>query len=145
MHRFALATVLAAALVAAMGLAHGQAKTYDYEAELLQPARRAETTAGGVKWSCTGARCMAGGRGGSVSVRGCSALARAVGPIASYRSEIKTLAEADLRECNRLAQGPGGAAKGPKATARPQRATTPEITFTGVAAGAEAASAERRP
>jgi len=140
MLRIALAVLLAAAA----GLAPAQPRTYGYEAELAQPARRAAATAGGVKWSCTGARCTASGRGGNVSVRGCSALARAVGPVASYRSEIKSLAAADLRECNRLAQG-GGAAKAAQAPARPQRATTPEITFTGIAAGAEAAAVERRP
>jgi hypothetical protein len=32
-----------------------------------------------------------------------------------------------------------------KAPAKPQRATTPEIAFTGVAPGAEATSAERKP
>jgi hypothetical protein len=77
-------------------------------------------------------------------VRGCSQLARAVGPVAAYRSEVKSLAAADLSECNRLAQG-AGAAKAAQAPARPQRATTPEITFTGIAAGAEAAAVERRP
>jgi hypothetical protein len=142
MHRFALALALAAAA----GLAHAQGKVYGYEADLAQPARRSAVTAGGVSWTCTGARCTASGRGGNVSVRGCSELARAVGPIAGYRSEIKTLATADLRECNRLAQGAaGGAGKAAKAPARPQRATTPEIQFTGIAAGAEAAAAERRP
>lgn len=145
MHRFAHAAVFAAVLGAATGLAHGQAKTYGYEAELAQPARRATATAGGVTWTCAGARCTASGRGGKVSVRGCRELARTVGPVASYRSEINALIDADLRECNRLAQGTGGAAKAARAPLRPQRATTPEIAFTGVAAGAETAPAERRP
>lgn len=142
MHGLALAILLAAAAAAP---AHAQGKVYGYDAELAQPAHRAAATAGGVKWSCAGARCSATGRGGNVSVRGCSELARAVGAVASYRSEIKALGDASLRECNRLAQGAGGAAKAARAPARPQRATTSEITFTGVAAGAEAASAERRP
>jgi hypothetical protein len=140
MLRIALAVLLAAAA----DLVHAQAKVYGYEAELAQPARRAAVAAGGVKWSCSGARCTASGRGGNVSVRGCSQLARAVGPVTAYRSEVKSLAAADLRECNRLALG-AGAAKAAQAPARPQRVTTPEITFTGIAAGAEAAAAERRP
>jgi hypothetical protein len=139
MHGLALAILLAAAAPA-----HAQGKVYGYEAELAQPARHAAATAGGVRWSCTGVRCTASGRGGNVSVRGCSQLARAVGPVAAYRSEVKSLAAADLSECNRLAQG-AGAAKAAQAPARPQRATTPEITFTGIAAGAEAAAVERRP
>lgn len=145
MHRYALAAVLAAAVGAATDLAHAQPKTYVYEAELAQPARRATAAAGGVTWTCAGTRCTASGRGGKVSVRGCRELARAVGPVAAYHSEIMTLSDADLRECNRLAQGAGGASKAARAPARPQRATTPEIAFTGVATGAEAAPAERRP
>jgi hypothetical protein len=142
MHRFALA----AALAAVADLAHAQAKTYGYEAELAQAARRVAAAAGGVQWTCSGTRCTASGRGGNVSVKGCSELARAVGPIAGYRSEIKTLPDADLRECNRIAQSAtGAAAKAAKAPARPQRASTPEIQFTGVAPVGEAAAAERKP
>ena len=142
MHRIAFAAVLAAAA----GFAHAEGKIFSYEAELAQVARRAAATAGGVNWTCAGTRCTASGRGGNVSVKGCSALVRAVGPIARYRSEIKELAAADLRECNRVAQAAGGAAaKAAKAPAKPQRATTPEIAFTGVAPGVEATSAERKP
>lgn len=142
MHRFALVVLFAAAA----GLAYAQGKTFSYEAELAQAARRAAATAGGVKWTCSGTRCTASGRGGNVSVKGCSELARAVGPIARYRSEIKELPAADLRECNRLAQAAGGAAaKAAKGPAKPQRATTPEIAFTGVAPGGEAATVERKP
>lgn len=142
MHRFALAAILAAAA----GLAHAQGRIFSYEAELAQAARRAATTAGGVNWTCSGTRCTASGRGGNVSVKGCSELARSVGPIARYRSEIKELAAADLRECNRVAQAAGGAsAKAAKAPAKPQRATTPEIAFTGVAPGGDPAPAERKP
>jgi hypothetical protein len=142
MHRLAVVALLAAAA----GLAHAQAGTYAYEAELAQPARRAAATAGGVAWTCTDTRCTARGRGGNVSVRGCSQLARAVGPIARYRSEIKALAEPDLRECNRIAQAGGGAAAKPaKAPARPQRATTSEISFTGAAADAAPGPPERKP
>jgi hypothetical protein len=142
MHRIAFAAVLAAAA----GLAHAQGRIFSYEAELAQAARRAAATAGGVSWTCAGTRCTASGRGGNVSVKGCSELGRAVGPIARYRSEIKELAAADLRECNRIAQAAGGAAaKTAKAPAKPQRATTPEIAFTGVAQGGDAAAAERKP
>jgi hypothetical protein len=78
-------------------------------------------------------------------VRGCSQLARAVGPIARYRSEIKALAEPDLRECNRIAQAGGAAARAAKGPARPQRATTSEISFTGAAADPAPAQPERKP
>lgn len=140
MLRIALALLLAAAA----GSAPAQGEVYGYTAELEQAARRAAVTAGGVKWSCAGTHCTASGRGGNVTAKGCSQLARAVGPVAAYRSEVKSLAAADLRECNRLARG-AGAAKAAQAPARPQRATTPEISFTGIAAGAEAAAVERRP
>jgi hypothetical protein len=138
-----LAVVL---LALAASLAHAQSRIVAYEAELEQKARRAETIAGGVRWTCSGTRCSASGRGGNVSVKGCSELARAVGPITRYRSEIKELAGADLQECNRIAQTPGGAdAKGAKRPAKPQRATAPEISFTGIAAGSEPAQPERKP
>jgi hypothetical protein len=142
MHRFALAAILAAAA----GFAQAQGKTFSYEAELAQAARRAAATAGGVSWTCIGTRCTASGRGGNVSVKGCSELARAVGPIARYRSELKELPAADLRECNRVAQAAGGAAaRSAKPPAKPQRATTPEIAFTGVVPGGEATPSERKP
>lgn len=141
MHRIAFAAVLAAAA----GLAQAEAPTFSYETELAQAARRAVTIAGGVSWTCADTRCTASGRGGNVSVKGCSELARAVGPILRYRSEIKELPAADLRECNRLAlAAAGAAAKAAKALAKPQRATTPEIAFTGIASGFDATPAERK-
>ena len=73
MHRIAFAAVLAAGA----GLAQAQGKTFSYETELAQAARRAAATAGGVSWTCAGTRCTASGRGGNVSVKGCSELARA--------------------------------------------------------------------
>jgi hypothetical protein len=137
---------VAAALAAATGFAHAQSRVYAYEAELAQGAKRATVTAGGVRWSCTGTRCTASGRGGNVSVRGCSELARAVGPVARYQSEIRQLADADLRECNRLAQAPAAAsAKAAKGPAKPQRATTAEIRFTGIAPSGAPAQLERKP
>jgi hypothetical protein len=146
MLRSVLTSGVAAALVAAAGLAHAQGKAYAYEAELAQGARRASVTAGGVRWSCTGTRCTASGRGGNVSVKGCSELARAVGPVARYRSEIKQLAEADLRECNRVAQSAGEAgAKAAKGPPKPQRTTTGEIRFTGIAPAGAAVPPERKP
>lgn len=143
MQRSAITWSFAAALAAATCLAHAQPRVYAYEAELAQGAKRASVAAGGVRWRCTGARCTASGRGGNVSVKGCSELARVVGPVERYRSEIKQLAEADLRECNRVAQTAGAkAAKGP---AKPQRTTTAEIRFTGIAPSNAPASLERKP
>ena len=134
MHRFVVVLLSLAA-----SLAHAQARIFAYEAELAQNARRAAVTAGGVGWTCTANRCTASGRGGNVSVQGCSELARAVGPIARYRSEIKELAGADLQECNRIAQTAGAR------LAKPQRATAPEISYTGIAAGSAPAQPERKP
>lgn len=146
MRRSVVTWSLAAALAAATGLAHAQARVYAYEAELAQGAKRASVAAGGVTWSCTATRCTASGRGGNVSVRGCSQLARAVGPVVRYQSEIKQLPEADLRECNRIALAAGGAgAKAAKAPARPQRATTAELRFTGIAPAGAPAPLERKP
>ena len=141
MHRFVVVLLALAA-----SLAHAQSRIFAYEAELEQAARRAATIAGGVRWTCSGTRCSASGRGGNVSVKGCSELARAVGPIARYRSEIKELAGADLQECNRNAQAAGGAAaKSATGLAKPQRATASEISFTGSAAGSDRAQPERKP
>jgi hypothetical protein len=137
--------VLVALLGSAAGLAHAQARTFAYEADLAQATKRSAVTAGGVAWSCADTRCVASGRGGNVSVGGCSQLARVVGPITRYRSEIKVLAEPGVRECNRIAQAAGDAtAKAAKGAASPQRATTPEIVFTGVAADAAPAQPERK-
>jgi hypothetical protein len=63
-------------------------------------------------------------------VKGCSDRRR--GPIAGYRS--RSAPRRRLRECNRIAQAAGGAtAKAARSPAKPQRATTHEISLTGVA------------
>lgn len=117
-------------------------KVYAYEAETVGAAKRAAVTAGGVRWTCAGTRCTANGRGGNVSVKGCSELARQVGAVASYRSEVKRLGEGDLAECNRIA-GAAPAAKSARSAGKPQRATTGELAYTGV--WPPGVAAERRP
>jgi hypothetical protein len=124
--------MLAAALLSVAEQGRAADRTYAYEAETAQPAKAGAVAAGGVRWSCSGTRCTASGRGGKVSARGCSELARRVGPIAAYRSEIRRLADGDLAECNRIALGTAAASKSAKALDRPQRATTDELTYTGV-------------
>jgi hypothetical protein len=134
------AILLSCALVLAAS-GHAADRTYAYTAETVSTAKRASVTAGGVAWTCAGTRCTANGRGGRVSTKGCSELARAVGPIAAYRSETNRLDAAGLEECNRIAQGgapatkagAAAAAKPPAKPAGPQRATTDELTFTGIA------------
>jgi hypothetical protein len=106
-------------------------KAYAYEVETVGAAKRAAATAGGVRWTCSGTRCTASGRGGNVSVKGCSELARQVGAVASYRSEVKRLGEGDLAECNRIA-GAAPAVKNARSAGKPQRAATGELTYTGV-------------
>ena len=106
-------------------------RVYAYEAEAVAAAKRAAVTAGGVHWTCAGTRCTASGRGGNVSVKGCSELARQVGAVASYRSEVKRLGESDLAECNRIA-GAAPDAKSARSVGKLQRATTGELTYTGV-------------
>jgi len=106
-------------------------KAYAYEVETVGAAMRAAVTAGGVRWTCSGTRCTASGRGGNVSVKGCSELARQVGAIASYRSEVKRLGEPDLAECNRIAGG-APAVKSARPAGKPQRATTGELAYTGM-------------
>ena len=138
--RLPLALMLCAAFAAAP--IHAQDRRYAYEAELAATAQQATARAGGVDWSCSGMRCTAEARGGAVSVRGCSELARAVGPIRRYASELRQLGEKELAECNRTttAAAPAAAPKtaalaaakspGPKAVAG--RGATPELTYTGV-------------
>jgi hypothetical protein len=125
---------------AACALAHAQDRRYAYVVELAAPTQRTDVRAGGVDWTCSGTRCTAEARGGAVSVRGCSELARAVGPVRRYASEIRSLDEKALAECNRIATAAAPAAAAaasaaPKAaTPKPAggRAVTPEMTYTGV-------------
>jgi hypothetical protein len=128
---------IAIVLCAAFAAAHAQDRRYAYEVELAAPAKRAAVRAGGVEWTCTADRCTAEGRGGAVSVRGCSELARAVGPVRRYASEIRSLDEKALAECNRVA----AAAETPKAAEARSPAPKPaagggtvaqELTYSGV-------------
>jgi len=140
-----LALILCAAFAAASS--HAQDRRYAYEAELATAAKRAAVRAGGVDWSCTGTRCTAEARGGAVSVRGCSELARAVGPVTRYASEILQLGEKELAECNQTvaaapAKAPAAApAPAPKAAAG--RSVTPELTYTGVWPGGRETGAKQ--
>ena len=145
LHRL-LSFILCAAFAAAP--IHAQDRRYAYEVELAATAKQAVVHAGGVDWSCSGTRCTAEGRGGAVSVRGCSELARAVGPIRRYASELRQLGEKDLAECNQAATtaaappapkavapaaAPAAAAtKGPAPKAVAGRSGAPELTYTGV-------------
>jgi len=133
-----LAVILCATIVAAAP-AGAQDRRYAYEVELAAAAQRGAVRAGGVEWTCSGTRCTAEGRGGAVSVRGCSELARAVGPIRRYASEIRSLGEKELAECNQAGAGTAAApaaAAAPKTAAAPKpaagRAVAPEMTYTGV-------------
>jgi len=136
-----LAVILCAAFAAASS--HAQDRRYAYEAELAAAATRSSARAGGVDWSCTGTRCTAEARGGAVSVRGCSELARAVGPVTRYASELRQLGEKELAECNQtVAAAPAKApALAPKAAAG--RAVTPELTYTGVWPGGRETGAKQ--
>ena len=136
-----LALLLCAAFAAAPS--HAQDRRYVYEAELAAAAKSANARAGGVDWTCTGTHCTAEARGGVVSVRGCSELARAVGPVTRYASELRQLGEKELAECNQtVAAAPAKApALAPKAAAG--RAVTPELTYTGVWPGGRETGAKQ--
>ena len=141
-----LAVILCAAFAAASS--HAQDRRYAYEAELSRAAKSAAARAGGVDWSCAGTRCTAEARGGAVSVRGCSELARAVGPVTRYASELRQLGEKELAECDQVAAAAAPAvaatpAKAPAAKAAPGRAVTPELTYTGVWPGGREAGAKQ--
>ena len=112
-----LALGLCAALAAATGHAQDRAYAYAYEARLAAAAKRADARAGGVEWTCSGTRCTAEARGGVVSVRGCGELARVVGAITRYASEIRQLGEKELAECNQAATATATAAPAAKAPA----------------------------
>ena len=109
----------------------------------------ANARAGGVDWTCTGTHCTTEARGGVVSVRGCSELARAVGPVTRYASEIRQLGEKELAECNQtLAAAPAVAAAPAKAPAPASKAAagrivTPELTYTGAWPGGREAGAKQ--
>jgi hypothetical protein len=129
--------LLAAVLGTFMVCAGAQDRRYAYQADLERPVRAGEFSAGGVAWRCKDGRCTALGRGGNVTVKGCSALARAVGPIKRYASEIKSLSAEDLVRCNAevaARDAPRPAAKPP---AQVLRTTAPELVYTGVARAAE--------
>jgi hypothetical protein len=138
-----LALILCAALAAAPS--HGQDRRYAYEAELAAAAKRAAARAGGVDWSCAGTRCTAEARGGGVSVRGCNELARVVGPVTHYASELRQLGEKELAECNQVvAAAPAPVpAKAPAPKAAAGRTVTPELTYTGVWPGGRETGAKQ--
>jgi hypothetical protein len=146
------AAALAAFFLAAAPLgAADQPKSYAYRADLAESTKKAEVHAGGVVWQCRAKYCIANARGGNVSVRGCTELARQVGRIVSYRSDIKRLADEQLTACNAEAvaarptparRTTTTAAASAKAAApyRMPQVTTDELTFTGVHAPAAAGS-----
>ncbi|MCC6611226.1 MAG: hypothetical protein IT515_16335 [Burkholderiales bacterium] len=144
-----LPAVLAAILLAGAPLTAGaQSKRYAYRAELAENAKRTEVRAAGVVWRCHGKVCVAHGRGGNVSVRGCTELARQVGRVVGYRSEIKHLADDQLAACNAEAAA-GQKTSAPPPVAAPAMAAAPvrmprvvteELTFTGVHASPGAGS-----
>jgi hypothetical protein len=136
-----LALLLCAAFAAAPS--HAQDRRYVYEAELAAAAKSANARAGGVDWTCTGTHCTTEARGGVVSVRGCSELARALGPVTRYASELRQLGEKELAECNQtVAAAPAKApALAPKAAAG--RTVTPELTYTGAWPGGRETGAKQ--
>lgn len=154
-----LPAALAALLLVAAPLgADAQSRRYGYRVELAETAKKNEVRAGGVTWQCRQKICIAQGRGGNVSVRGCTELARQVGRVVTYRSEIKQLADEQLAACNAEAAAgprsplaaagvrkPSAPASAAPAAAAPARAaapapaprvTTQELSFTGVHAPA---------
>ncbi|MCZ7566855.1 MAG: hypothetical protein M5U08_26080 [Burkholderiales bacterium] len=149
------AAVVALVLASAPTSADAQSRRYAYRADLAELAKRSEVRAGGVTWQCRDRYCVAQGRGGNVTVRGCTELARRVGRIVAYRSEIKRLADEQLAACNAQAVAvrraePAAAVPPPAAAAqkvaaprgaapaqRP-RVVTEELSFTGVHAPAVA-------
>ena len=144
-----LTFILCAAFAAAP--IRAQDRRYAYEVDLAAAAKQAAVRAGGVDWSCSGTRCTAEGRGGAVTARGCSELARAVGPIRRYASEARQLGENDLAECNQAATtaaapaaAPAAAAsKAPAPKAAAGRSGTPELTYTGVWSGGRESGAKQ--
>ena len=141
----ALALILCATCAAAPSQA--QDRRYAYDAELAAAAKRVTARAGGVDWSCAGTRCTAEARGGAVSVRGCSELARAVGAVTRYGSELRQLGERELAECNQVgaaAAAPAPAkAPSPAPKAAAGRTVTPELTYTGVWPGGRETGAKQ--
>ena len=140
-----LALLLCAAFAAAPS--HAQDRRYVYEAELAAAAKSANARAGGVDWTCAGTHCTTEARGGVVSVRGCSELARALGPVTRYASELRQLGEKELAECNQtVAAAPAVAAppaKAPAPKAAAGRTVTPELTYTGAWPGGRETGAKQ--
>jgi len=138
------AALAAIVLAAAPPGAAAQSKSHAYRADLAETTTKTEVRAGGTVWQCRGKHCVANARGGNVTVRGCTQLARQVGRVVEYRSDIKRLADDQLAACNAEATaGPrppaatAAAAAGKPATpARKARVSTDELTFTGVHAPA---------
>jgi hypothetical protein len=139
LHRL-LSLILCAAFAAAP--VRAQDRRYAYEVELAATAKQATVRAGGVDWLCSGTHCTAEGQGGAVSVRACSELARAVGPIRRYASELRQLGENELAECNQATTAAAAAPKGPVPKAVAGRGVTPELTYTGVWPGGRESGAK---
>lgn len=76
-----------------------------YVAMLDKAAPQDRLVAHGLLWRCTDARCVAAA-GNSRPAIVCEALAKAVGPLASFTSGNDTLAPETLARCNAAAQTP---------------------------------------
>jgi hypothetical protein len=65
------------------------------------PASQGQVIAASAVWTCTGATCVSHlAPDASEGVSGCRALAKQVGPLASYSGERKSLDAAALAKCN---------------------------------------------
>ena len=93
--------LLAAAAALALTAGAAVASETSLTATLAQPvASPAKFVAGGAVWNCEGDTCVSGvATSRTMSVRACAALAREVGPIASYGGRNQMEAER-LAKCN---------------------------------------------
>lgn len=76
-------------------------QTFDYTADLAQPAERQGTiSVAGARWTCKGRRCTVQAPWPTPAVKACSALAKVVGQVRSYGHASKKLSRSQLKQCN---------------------------------------------
>jgi hypothetical protein len=72
-----------------------------YSAKLVTPvaAEKRDIVADMLNWTCVGDTCTTSGER-SLTLRGCKDLVKAVGPVSTYASDRKALADDKLAQCN---------------------------------------------
>ena len=129
----------AAGAVLLLGLVSGaHAQSYVYEAVSEAGMRQTgQVEAAGIVWTCNTKSCVSEGPWPEPGMEACRALARAVGPLASYGHQKAQFDAAQLAECNGKAGGKPATAADTSLTlvAPPVAVAPPVLTAPSISAG----------